>query len=97
MLADFGETVMFTPSDTYPERNDNSRNITAIFDNEYIESGGGLGADQRQPVAVARSIDVADAQRGSMLELESTGAKYRVIRPEPDGTGVTYLILEGPH
>ena len=96
MLADFGQLVTFSPGDSFPSRNDKTATITGIFDNEYYQATGeDIGSNSRIPTLMVRTADVANAQRNSMVEL-STGATYKVIRPEDDGTGITVLILEGP-
>jgi len=66
--------------------------LLAIFDNEYLE---GLGTETRQPVltcatedAEARSVTRKGAQ---FPDIE--GNAYKVIRHEPDGTGMSRLIL----
>ncbi len=97
MLADFGDLVIFSPGNTFPSRNDNSKEITAIIDKEYFEVGGGrAGVASVAPGAIALSSDVEGAVRGSMLEEKLTGLRYRIENPEPDGTGFTELRLEGP-
>lgn len=62
-----------------------------IFDNGY---GGALGdrLESAQPQAVARSTDVADLTHGSACSIN--GTDYVVAGLQPDGTGMTTLILE---
>lgn len=95
MLADFGEAVIFSPGSTFPNRNDNTATINAIFDNTFFEViGEEMPANMTKPTVVCKTADVAAAERNSMIE---RGAEvYKVASAEPDGTGVTLLILEGP-
>jgi len=95
VLADFGQVVTFSPGDTFPNRNDSTSDITAIFDNGYFAVAlGQTEADNKTPTLLARSADVADAAHKSMIEVGA--AVYKVVGVEPDGTGLTVLNLEGP-
>ncbi len=95
LLADFGELVLFSPGSTYPNRNNETVEITGIFDKEFFEVAGDLAAaDSSQPIIVCRSIDVLEAERNSMIEIGDD--VYKVVGVEPDGTGITALLLEGP-
>lgn len=62
-----------------------------IFDNAYV---GALGdrLESAQPQAQARSADVADLAHGSACSI--SGVDYLVAGLQPDGTGMTTLILE---
>lgn len=65
--------------------------FAVIFDNAYA----GLLGDRlegAQPQAVARSADVADLTHGSACTIN--GTDYVVAGLQPDGTGMTTLILE---
>lgn len=95
LLADFGQLVTFSPGETYPNRNNETAEITGIFDKAFFEIVGDLvAADSNQPVIVCRTIDVAGAERNSMVEIGAD--TYKVVGVEPDGTGITLLLLEGP-
>lgn len=65
--------------------------LLGIFDAQYVDAAG---IDQAAPMLEVRSSDVAALQlrKGSTLTVEA--AAYRVRRIEPDGTGMTRLILE---
>ena len=96
MLADFGVSVIFSPGATYPHRNSDTETITAIFDAEYIEiQGDEMIAASKAPAIIARTSDAADAQINSMAEIGVD--RYKVVGVEPDGNGMTVLILEGPN
>lgn len=61
----------------------------AIFDNDFIVSGD---VESRVPALTARTIDAVSMTRESVVELGS--ASYRVKSVQPDGTGMTILILK---
>lgn len=101
MLADFGLLCIFSPGATYPNRNDKSKTIRGIFDNAYIEIvGDEANTASRTPTLICRTDDVNGVKRNSMVEIG--GDVYKVVSPEPDGTGadndqgITVLMLEGP-
>lgn len=95
MLLDFGDDIIFSPGSTYPSRNDNTATIKGIFDNEYFEiAGQDNPARSSQPTLVCKSSDVNSAERNSMVERGID--VYKVVGVEPDGTGITLLLLEGP-
>ena len=97
MLADFGEAVIFSPGDVWPNRADTHATITVIFDAEYIELSHEYSqSNSKTPVALGRTSDLSGAVRNSMLERTSTGKDYKIVNVEPDGTGITLLELEGP-
>ena len=101
MLADFGLLCIFSPGATYPNRNDKSVSIRGIFDNGFYDIiGAETDAASRNPTLTCRTDDVNGAMRNSMIEIG--GDVYKVVSPEPDGTGddtekgITVLMLEGP-
>jgi hypothetical protein len=64
----------------------------AIYDNGYVESGETPGVEGRQPTLLCRSKDVSGAQKDTPIEVGDE--LYRVKRVEPDGTGMTRLLLK---
>lgn len=68
-----------------------------IFDNEYALAGD---VEERAPVATMRSSDVAcvGLQKQGIVEVynpfDESRKSYRVRRLEPDGTGMTLVILQ---
>jgi hypothetical protein len=67
-----------------------------IFDREFIEQTvGNFRNEGRRPIGFCRSSDVAlhELVKDSALTRDSDGAKYFVKRFEPDGTGMTLLVL----
>lgn len=63
--------------------------VRGIFDNQYVDV---LGVASRQPIFTLPTADAAAATQASVLVVE--GVTYRVRTIEPDGTGVTVLMLE---
>lgn len=81
-FADFGVTA--TP--------DVGADVTVIFDRAHIEALGG-GISGTQPVALAVSADVSSwSSNGTKLTIAGTAYTLRDI--QPDGTGLSLLILE---
>lgn len=68
-----------------------------VFDNEYLLAGE---VEERSPVATMRSSDVdcADLQKEAVVAVfnpfDDSSTNYRVRRLEPDGTGMTLVILQ---
>lgn len=63
--------------------------VTGIFDNAYTEV---FGMASRDPMFTLPSASAASATQSSVLVLG--GVSYRVTSVQPDGTGVTTLLLE---
>ncbi len=63
--------------------------FSVIFDRAHLES---LGISATQPVAVAKTSDVSSATRGTSITINGTA--YTVMDNQPDGTGMTTLLLE---
>jgi hypothetical protein len=84
-FADFG--VLATPSVGDP--------FTVIFDRAHIEAMGG-DISGTQPVALAVSADVASlVSRSTTLTIAGqAGITFTVTDLQPDGTGLTLLLLE---
>lgn len=68
--------------------------IKGIFDNDFVEvdAGGGVPFAMQQPRFLARTADVANAVEDHTLLISGTTYKIKVV--QPDGTGMTNLILE---
>lgn len=79
-LADFGELVTIA-----------SRSVRAIFDAPYADALGVVGIT---PQLTCASVDVAGVVRGSAAIVR--GVAYTVAEVQPDGTGVTVLVLAAP-
>ena len=57
-----------------------------------VLTSGLAGMASTQPSALVRSADVADVSVGGSLDVN--GATYVVAELQPDGTGMTTLLLE---
>jgi hypothetical protein len=62
-----------------------------IFDREFALSIDG-SVETRQPVLEARTLDVEDIPKDAVIQIGSDN--FRVKRSEPDGTGMTMLVLK---
>jgi hypothetical protein len=84
---DFGVTATYTPL------GGSASNVKGIFDNEFFEAAvGEVGVAIQQPRFVCRSSDISTAVEGDALTVNSVAYTIRVV--QPDGTGVTTLVLE---
>jgi hypothetical protein len=86
-VDDFGVSAIFTRGST-------TKTISGIFDNEFIEvdAGGGVPFAMQQPKFMVRSSDVVGVVEDDTLVISSVTYKIKVV--QPDGTGMTNLILE---
>lgn len=67
-----------------------ARDVLVIFDAEYQEVVDGLVASSG-PAAVCSLLDVPAAARGESMVIR--GVEYEVVKPMPDGVGLTALRL----
>lgn len=66
--------------------------IPVIFDARADDSLiMNMAVDNKSPVATCRTSDVSDANNTATLQVNNV--TYKVINAEPDGTGITRLIL----
>ena len=63
--------------------------VRGIFDAAYA---GPLGVSGVTPMLLCAAVDVASATSGTAVVIGSVS--YTVTTPEPDGTGLTRLMLE---
>lgn len=63
--------------------------VNVIFDKAFIEN---LGIAGNSPVALGRESDFPGVEEGQTLTI--SGTVYKIITSQPDGTGVTTLIME---
>ena len=88
-LADFGLTA------TYTKSGGSVSSLRGIFDNEFYaaDTGAGVAFVSAQPRFFVRSVDMpTGADYGDGISID--GANYVVRTIQPDGTGMTTLILE---
>lgn len=68
--------------------------LQAIFDNDYLSVGtDGVDVESRAPVltCAASDVELLDIHKGD--QVEGLPLPYEVVRHEPDGTGMSRLIL----
>lgn len=90
-LTPFFDTVNgFAETVTYQ----GSSQIDVIFDDAFVNVGVGQlgGVESRKPACLAREADVPNVAHGHTVKRGAV--TYHVIGVEPDGTGVTLLVLE---
>jgi len=63
--------------------------VAGIFDNQFVEVHGIEGV---RPVFVCNEADVPSIAHGDALTIKTVS--YKVAGVQPDGTGLTSLILE---
>lgn len=68
------------------------KNVIGIFDGQYSRTGGGMGMSNSHPAYHLPSASVPKDPAGCVLRHK--GVLYIVVDEEPDGTGLTVLILE---
>lgn len=85
---DFGVAATYTPNG-YPHPSSKSRTVNGIFDREFAVVGD---VESFAPVFLCAGSDVSDVTHGASLRVEEDDYKVRGI--EPDGTGMTRLVLE---
>jgi hypothetical protein len=73
--------------------NGTSSSISVILNNEYFAiAGESVDIDGTQPVATCRSSDVTGVDTDDTITISSV--TYNIVNIQPDGTGVTVLILQ---
>lgn len=85
LLPFFDTTSGFAQSATV-----SGQSVPVIFDDGYQAALGGL-VESTGPQCLARTSDVTDVVQGSAITIDGTG--YTVRGVQPDGTGVTTLLL----
>lgn len=86
-------TPFFVPGEFVLEGDTlNGAPVAGIFDAAYAVTGEGMGMADTHPVYTMASVAVPAQPVG--LVLVCAGARYEVVDAQPDGTGVTLLILE---
>lgn len=82
----FGQPVTFTLADECERR------ITAIFDDSFFDSNvGETVLDTTQPRLTCRTSDLQGIPLESIVEVG--GKIYSVVKFQPDGTGMSVVIL----
>jgi hypothetical protein len=68
--------------------------VAGIFDREFVSTDDGIGMATSRPAYLLPTSEVPAAPEEMILVIAKTGARFIVAAHEPDGTGVTMLILE---
>ncbi len=66
-----------------------SATVAGIFENQFVEV---MGIEAVRPVFTCDEANVSSIAHGDALTIKSTS--YQVAGIQPDGTGLTSLILE---
>ena len=86
ILAGVGEAVeLLNPSDV------SQGNVQGAFEHQYVDV---LGTESLRPTFTCNTVDLPAAPHGYKIVYNSI--TYLIITPEPDGTGMTLLVLEAP-
>lgn len=72
---------------------DTAESLWAIFDNDYLEVLGDPGVETRAPVMQCRTSDVEALAIQKDTEIQFDERTYRVHKHQPDGTGMSLLVL----
>ncbi len=65
--------------------------VSGVFGREYVEVNG---MESYSPVFTCQTADVAHAAIGDVATSESDGVNYTIRSIQPDGTGISALVLE---
>lgn len=70
--------------------------IAVLFDKPYLENelAAAVGIESNRPTCRAKTSDVANAAHGDTLTINAI--TYTVVGVQPDGNGVSTLILRAP-
>lgn len=66
--------------------------VRGIFDQAYVAAGAGMGMSSTVPTFTLPTASVPASPVGKLLVVGSV--TYAVAEHEPDGTGVSLLVLE---
>lgn len=67
--------------------------VAGIFDQPYAQSNIGLsGIASESPTFMLKTADVPSNVEGGLITVKEVD--YQVVRHEPDGTGMSTLVLE---
>jgi len=70
----------------------NNVSVNGIFDREFVSvSSGKVQIEGFRPVFTCATSDVSGVTEDDLVVVDTV--TYRVAFPEPDGTGITRLIL----
>lgn len=87
---EFAEVATFTPAG-WPHPSSKSVCIDVIHEMAYVEVGNVSGY---RPVASGTTAEFEGAGIGVGARVTIKTVSYTVIEPQPDGTGLTMLVLQ---
>lgn len=89
-LDAFLDTGMFATAATV-----GAATVNVIFDREYVQAMGGYGGgvDSTQPTCLMKTSDVTARNIQFNTGIIISGTTYYVQSLQPDGTGLTRLVL----
>lgn len=95
-LSLFYDTEGFAVEASFKHGSGSAVTIRGIFDNAYyaVDTQAEVDIACTQPRFQCATSSVASAAEGDKLTLD--GVEYTIIDIQPDGTGVTMLILQKP-
>lgn len=92
-LSDFFDTDEFGISVIISVGTIYETTISVIFDNDYYEvDTGQVNISSSQPACMCETSDIVNVIYGHTVTID--GNNYKVRDIQPDGTGITLLILE---
>lgn len=68
--------------------------VAGIFDAAYLGTNDGIGMASSRPAYLMPAAAAPAAPEGMVLVVAKSGEHFTVAMHEPDGTGLTVLILE---
>jgi hypothetical protein len=68
--------------------------VVGIFDAAYMSTNDGIGMASSRPAYLLPATAAPVEPEGMVLVVAKSGERFAVATHEPDGTGVTVLILE---
>jgi|APSaa5957512535_1039671.scaffolds.fasta_scaffold122586_3 hypothetical protein len=93
ILSDLTESFFNSDASEFAvEATWNLTTVKGIFDNDFFEvEVGEVGVQGNQPRFFCASADISGLGEGDAIVIG--GVTYNAIREEPDGTGVSLIIL----
>jgi hypothetical protein len=92
LISDATNLRMLKSCGAVPVRHD-AGEFWAIFDNGYLGiAAADIDVEERGPRLTCRTSDVQSLRKDAALDV--CNATYRLLRHEPDGTGMSTLILK---
>lgn len=85
-------SAFFNSDDFADEASLSGLSVRGIFDNAYAMANGGLGMSDSAPAFTLQTSQVPSSPVGQLIVIKSV--TYAIAMHEPDGTGVSVLILE---